>query len=67
MNCIAPGLTDTDMSIVFDGKDASLPMERSALGRKLHPSEIADVVVTMTDEKMKMINGQVIVVNGGAK
>ncbi|MBO6303241.1 MAG: SDR family oxidoreductase [Ruminiclostridium sp.] len=67
VNAIAPGLTDTDMSLVFDGKDAALPMERSALGRKLYPSEIADVVVAMTKENMKMINGQVIVVNGGAK
>lgn len=67
VNAIAPGLTDTDMSIVFDGKDASLPMARSALGRKIYPSEIADVVVTLTEPRMKMINGQVIVVNGGAK
>lgn len=67
VNAIAPGLTDTDMSLVFDGKDATLPMERSALGRKLKPSEIADVVVTLTEDKMKMINGQVIVVNGGSK
>ena len=67
VNAIAPGLTDTDMSVVFDGKDASLPMARSALGRKINPSEIADVVVTLTEPKMKLINGQVIVVNGGAK
>ncbi len=67
VNAIAPGLTDTDMSYIFDGKDASLPMERSALGRKLRPSEIADIVVAMTEDRMKMINGQVIVVNGGAK
>lgn len=67
VNAIAPGLTETEMSNIFDGKDASLPMKRSALGRKLKPSEIADVVVTMTKESMMMINGQVIVVNGGSK
>lgn len=67
VNAVSPGLTDTDMGFVFDGRDASLPMARSALGRKLHPSEIADVIVAMTDDAMKMINGQVIVVNGGAK
>lgn len=67
VNAVSPGLTDTDMGFVFDGRDASLPMARSALGRKLHPSEIADVIVAMTDDAMRMINGQVIVVNGGAK
>ncbi len=67
VNAIAPGLTDTDMSLVFDGKDASLPMERSALGRKIKPSEIADVIVTLTEDRMKMINGSVVVVNGGSK
>lgn len=67
VNAIAPGLTDTDMSVVFEGKDAALPLERSALGRKLKTSEVADVIVALTEDKMKMINGQVIVVNGGSK
>lgn len=67
VNSIAPGLTDTDMSIIFEGEDASLPLERSALGRKLYPSEVADVAVVLCSDAMKMVNGQMVCVNGGAK
>lgn len=67
VNTIAPGLTDTDMSAVFEADNPSLPLERSALGRKIKPDEIASVVVEMTSDKLSMINGQMICVNGGAK
>ncbi|MBP3197588.1 MAG: hypothetical protein J6N21_11360 [Butyrivibrio sp.] len=53
------------INLVFDGNDASHPLERSALDRKFFLSRISDVVVAMTEERMKMINGQLIVVNGG--
>lgn len=67
VNAVSPGLTDTEMSRIFEGDKPLLPLERSALGRKLLPAEIADVVVGLTSPKMRMINGQVICVNGGAK
>ncbi len=67
VNTIAPGLTDTDMSLVFEGNNPKLPLERSALGRKIKPSEIADVVVTLTSDNLRLINGQMIKVNGGTK
>ena len=67
VNCVAPGLTETEMSAVFEGKDATLPMERSAIGRKLDPAEIADATVGLTSNAMRMVNGHILVVNGGAK
>lgn len=67
VNTVAPGLTATDMSSVFEGDNPVLPLERSALGRKIEPSEIADVVVELTSDKLRIINGQMIKVNGGAK
>lgn len=67
VNTVAPGLTATDMSSVFEGDNPDLPLERSALGRKIEPAEIADVVVELTSDKLRMINGQMIKVNGGAK
>lgn len=67
VNTVAPGLTATDMSSIFEGDNPNLPLERSALGRKLTPTEIADVVVELTTDRLKMINGQMICVNGGAK
>lgn len=67
VNAIAPGLTDTDMSSVFEGEYPEIPLERSAIGRKLDPKEIADVVVALTAEQLHIINGQMICVNGGSK
>ena len=67
VNTIAPGLTDTDMSSIFEGNDADLPLQRSALGRKLLPSEIAQIAVELTKDTMSIINGQMLCVNGGAK
>lgn len=67
VNAIAPGLTDTEMSSVFEGKNPNLPLERSAIGRKIQPFEIADVAVTLTSKSMEIINGQMICVNGGVK
>ena len=67
VNCIAPGLTDTEMSKVFEGNNASLPISRTAIGRKIRPKEIADVAVLLTTDSMRMVNGHVLVVNGGTK
>lgn len=67
VNSIAPGLTETDMSSIFEADNPELPLERSALGRKILPGEIADAVVELTCDKLRMINGQMICVNGGNK
>lgn len=67
VNAIAPGLTNTDMSSVFEGNRPELPLERSAIGRKLDPKEIADVAVALSKDDLKIINGQMICVNGGSK
>ncbi len=67
VNTVAPGLTDTDMSKVFEGERPELPLERSAIRRKLKPEEIADAVLALTRDEMRMINGQMICVNGGTR
>lgn len=66
INAIAPGLTDTRMSKVFEKDDPSLPLSRSAIKRKLLTDEIADAVIGLLSDNMRMINGQIIDVNGGA-
>ena len=67
VNAVAPGLTDTEMSPIFEGTDPTLPIQRSALGRKLTPAEVADAAIALMSPEMRMLNGQVIAVNGGAK
>lgn len=67
VNAVAPGLLQTDMSRIFEGKDPKEPLKHTALGRKILPEEIAEVIMGLLNEKMLLINGEVIYVNGGHK
>lgn len=67
VNAIAPGLIDTDMSHIFEGKNPEEPLKHSALGRKIEPTEIANVILTLLAPSMDIVNGDVITVNGGHK
>ncbi|MGN0513842.1 MAG: SDR family NAD(P)-dependent oxidoreductase [Lachnospiraceae bacterium] len=67
VNAIGPGLIDTKMSSVFEGKDPEEPLKHTALGRKILPEEIADIIIKLIDDKMSLINGEIIYVNGGHK
>lgn len=67
VNAIAPGLINTDMSAVFEGKDPEEPIRHTALGRKIEPKEISDVVLNMLSDNMGIINGTVVTINGGHK
>jgi NAD(P)-dependent dehydrogenase (short-subunit alcohol dehydrogenase family) len=65
---IAPGFTKTQNRIIVDGKEVTyeafaqaVPMKR--MGR---PEEQASVVVFLASQKASYINGQTIVVDGGA-
>lgn len=67
VNAIAPGLINTDMSAVFEGKDPEEPIRHTALGRKIETNEIANVVINLLSDNMSIINGTVITINGGHK
>lgn len=67
VNAIAPGLINTDMSAVFEGKDPEEPIRHTALGRKIETKEIANVVNNLLSDNMSIINGTVITINGGHK
>ena len=56
VNAIAPGLINTDMSVVFEGKDPKEPIRHTALGRKIEPKEIVDVVLNMLSDDMSIVN-----------
>lgn len=67
VNAIAPGLVDTEMSHIFEANDPALALSRTALGRKIHPEEIANVAYALTTDALQIINGQMVCVNGGEK
>jgi len=67
VNAIAPGLIDTDMSSIFEGKDPEEPIRHTALGRKIEPDEIAKVIILLLSDDMNIMNGAVVTLNGGHK
>lgn len=65
---VAPGFTKTQNRTVIDGKEVThekfaqaVPMKRMGL-----PEEQASVVIFLASQKASYINGQTIVVDGGA-
>ncbi len=65
VNCIAPGITETDMT--KDRIETGLQgyLEKLPVGRIGKPEDIANSVVFLASEKAGFITGQVIHCNGG--
>lgn len=65
VNCVSPGVIDTDMNRMH-GEDTMLALaEETALGRIGTAEEVAEVIAFLASEKAGFITGQVIPVNGG--
>jgi 3-oxoacyl-[acyl-carrier protein] reductase len=63
VNCIAPGVIDTEMTQLFPREEMvkSIP-----LGNVGKPQDIADAVLFLVSQESKYITGQTISVNGGS-
>jgi 3-oxoacyl-[acyl-carrier protein] reductase len=64
VNCIAPGVIDTDMMSGFDNETKNSLIDETPLLRLGTPEDIAKAVVFLADEN-SFITGQVLGVNGG--
>lgn len=65
VNCISPGLIDTDMNKSVDESAISEMAEETPLCRIGTPEEVAKVMKFLASEDASFITGQVIPVNGG--
>ena len=65
VNCIAPGIIETDMLLGFTAEELSDLRAEVPLGRLGSAEDIADAVVFLASEKASYITGQVLAVNGG--
>mgnify|MGYP000201177903 FL=1 len=65
LNCVAPGITETEMTRerIADGRESYL--EKLPVGHIGQPEEIAATIVFLASEKASYITGQVIHANGG--
>lgn len=65
VNCVAPGIIDTDMNANLDSDALSQLAEETPIGRLGKPEEIAGLLLYLASDKASFITGQVISPNGG--
>ncbi len=65
VNCIAPGVVDTDMMAGFSAQDREALCEETPLCRLGTPQDIAAAAAFLASEQAGFVTGQVLGVNGG--
>lgn len=65
INCVAPGLTETEMAHVLPEETIRHVVEETPLGRIGQPEEIANVIRFLLSEESSFMTGQTVVASGG--
>lgn len=65
VNCVAPGVIETDMMAAFTAEDKAALAEETPVGRLGTADEVAGLLVFLAGENAGYITGQVFGVNGG--
>ena len=65
VNCVAPGVIDTDMNAHLSSQDMQALAEETPLGRIGRPEDVAEGVFFLASAAADFITGQVLAVDGG--
>ena len=65
VNCVAPGVIDTDMMAAFSAEDKEALAQETPLGALGTPKQVAGALVFLAGDGAGYITGQVLGVNGG--
>lgn len=65
VNCVSPGVIDTDMNRMHGEDIMQALAEETPLGRNGQPEEVADVIYWLASDQSRFVTGQVLGVNGG--
>ncbi len=65
VNCVAPGVIDTDMNARLTAGDKEALLDATPLGRIGTADDVAQSVLFLASEKARFITGQVLGANGG--
>ena len=65
VNCVCPGIIDTDMNENLTFEDIDAICDEIPLGRMGEADEVAECVAFLASDKAKYITGSIIDVNGG--
>jgi len=65
VNCVAPGVIDTEMNALLDASDRSALCDETPLMRIGTPEDVAQTILFLASEKSDFFTGQVLSPNGG--
>ena len=65
VNCVCPGVIDTDMLLEYSEDDKNELKEQTPLNRLGTPQDVANAVYFLASDNATFITGQVITVDGG--
>lgn len=67
VNCIAPGVIDTDMNACYSKEERAALEQEIPLGRYGTPEEVAEAAIFLASDCAGYVTGQILGVNGGFK
>ncbi len=65
VNCVSPGVIDTDMNRMHDAETMQQLADETPLGCIGKPEDVAEAIAFLASEKARFITGQILPVNGG--
>jgi len=65
INCVAPGLTETEMAHTLSDEAMAALVEATPMGRIGQPEEIAELNCFLLSERSSFMTGQTVVASGG--
>lgn len=65
VNCVEPGIINTDMNKCFDDQTIKEITDEIPVGRLGEPEEVADLIAFLASDGAAYINGQCIAIDGG--
>lgn len=65
VNCVAPGVIDTEMNSHLSADDLASLTDETPLCRIGQPKDVAEAILFLADERSSFVTGQVLSVDGG--
>ena len=65
VNCVAPGVIDTDMNRIYSAETMDALIDGTPLGRIGTPGDVARAVLFLAGDNSDFITGEVLNVSGG--